>query len=98
MFFRRLSFLSLVALLIIAVGYTKHLTAEEQIISRAKAIHKKALTLDTHIDIPGAQYATEELDPGIDNPKLKCDLVKMNKGGVDGVFLAVHVPQGKRDG
>jgi microsomal dipeptidase-like Zn-dependent dipeptidase len=97
MFFRRLSFLSLVALLIIFVGCSKYLTAEEQIISRAKAIHKKVLTIDTHIDIPGAQYATEALDPGIDNPKLKCDLVKMNKGGVDGVFLAVHVPQGKRD-
>jgi membrane dipeptidase len=37
------------------------------------------------------------LDPGIDNPKLKCDLVKMNKGGMDGVFLAVFVGQKKRD-
>lgn len=97
MFFKRLSSLSLVALLIIFVGCSKQPITEQQIISRAKAIHKKALTLDTHVDIPGAQYATEALDPGIDNPKLKCDLVKMNKGGVDGVFLAVFVGQKKRD-
>lgn len=60
-------------------------------------IHKKALTLDTHVDILNARYATKACDPGIDNPKLKCDLVKMNKGGVDGVFLAVYVGQKKRD-
>ena len=97
MFFKRLSSLSLVALLIIFAGCSKQPITEQQIISRAKAIHKKALTLDTHVDIPGTQYATEALDPGIDNPKLKCDLVKMNKGGVDGVFLAVFVGQDKRD-
>ena len=97
MFFKRLTSLLLVALLIIFAGCSKQPITEQQIISRAKAIHKKALTLDTHVDIPGTQYATEALDPGIDNPKLKCDLVKMNKGGVDGVFLAVHVGQEKRD-
>lgn len=53
-------------------------------------IHDEAITLDTHVDI-GANYATEEVDPGIDNPRLKCDLTKMERGGMDGVFLAVYV-------
>jgi len=97
MFFKRLSSLSLVALLIIFAGCSQQLVTEEQITSRAKVIHKKALTLDTHVDILSAKYATKEHDPGIDNPKLKCDLVKMNKGGMDGVFLAVYVGQKKRD-
>jgi membrane dipeptidase len=97
MFFKRLIPLSLVVLSTIFAGCSQQQITEEQIINTAKAIHKKALTLDTHVDIPGAQYATEALDPGIDNPKLKCDLVKMNKGGVDGVFLAVFVGQKKRD-
>ena len=70
---------------------------EEQIIGIAKVIHKKALTLDSHVDILNAKYATEALDPGIDNPKLKCDLVKMKKGGVDGVFLAICASQRKRN-
>ncbi len=69
---------------------------EEQVRSRANFIHQRAITLDTHVDI-GGNYATEEVDPGIDNPRLKVDLVKMNKGGMDGVFLAVFVGQGKRD-
>jgi len=71
--------------------------SEDQILAKAKDIHERAITLDTHVDIPGAIYATAELDPGIDNPRLKCDLVKMKNGGLDGVFLAVYVGQGKRD-
>jgi membrane dipeptidase len=53
-------------------------------------IHDAAITLDTHVDI-GTNYATEEMDPGIDNPRLRCDLTKMEQGGMDGVFLAVYV-------
>lgn len=67
--------------------------AEERLIAKAKKIHENAITLDSHVDIGGARYATAELDPGIDNPRLKCDLVKMRKGGLDGVFLAVYVGQ-----
>lgn len=70
---------------------------DRQIMDIANVIHENALTIDTHVDIPDTNYATEALDPGIDNPKLKCDLVKMNKGGVDGVFLAAYVKQKERD-
>ena len=56
----------------------------------AMDVHQKALTLDTHVDIPGAHYATEALDPGIDNPNQRCNLPKMEQGGLDGVFLAVY--------
>ena len=63
-----------------------------QLLARAKAIHARALTIDTHVDIPGANYATPALDPGT-LTNLKCDLVKMKAGGLDGVFLAVFVSQ-----
>lgn len=53
-------------------------------------IHEQAITLDTHVDI-GTNYATEEMDPGIDNPRLRCDLTKMERGGMDGVFLAAYI-------
>lgn len=53
-------------------------------------VHLEALTIDTHVDI-GRDYATAEVDPGIDHPKLRCDLTKMENGGMDGVFLAVFV-------
>jgi len=71
----------------------KQPTSDEQIIARAKVIHEAAITLDSHVDIADESYATADLDPGVDNPQLRCDLVKMAKGGVDGVFLAVYVRQ-----
>jgi membrane dipeptidase len=97
MFVKQFNVLSLVVLPIAFLGCTRQLAAEQEIIKRAKLIHEKVLTLDSHVDIPGSGYATEAFDPGIDNPKLKCDLVKMDKGGVDGVFLAAYVRQRKRD-
>ncbi|NOX54306.1 MAG: membrane dipeptidase [Planctomycetes bacterium] len=72
-------------------------TGDETWLARAQAIHRRILTLDTHVDIEGRTYATDALDPGIDNPKLQCDLVKMERGGIDAVFLIVYVAQGKRD-
>jgi membrane dipeptidase len=62
------------------------------LLSKAKAIHEKAITLDSHVDIGGADYATEKLDPGLPTNR-KCDLPKMKAGGLDGVFLAAFVGQ-----
>jgi membrane dipeptidase len=66
---------------------------EEQILAHAQELHNKIFTIDSHVDIPGEEYATEKYDPGIDHPDLRCDLVKMKRGGLDGVFLAVYVRQ-----
>ena len=93
---RTFSVLLFAVLLTALTGCSTQSMTEQEIFARAAAIHQKALTLDTHVDIE-PEYATKELDPGIDNPKLKCDLVKMNKGGVDGVFLAVYVEQKQRN-
>ena len=60
---------------------------DEKLLAKAKAIHERTLTLDTHVDIPGANY-----DPG-DNSRAKCSLPNMEKGGLKGVFLAVYVGQ-----
>jgi membrane dipeptidase len=95
--FKQFTALFLTVLTMAFFGCSQGLAAEQRILDRAKLIHEEALTLDSHVDIPGTRYATEAIDPGIDNPKLKCDLVKMNKGGVDGVFLAAYVRQRKRD-
>ena len=97
MFFKEFSVLSLIVLPIALFSCSGHLMAEQDILERAKFIHEKVLTLDSHVDIPDTRYPTGEYDPGIDNPKLKCDLVKMDKGSVDGVFLAAYVRQRNRD-
>ena len=56
------------------------------ILAKANAIHKRILTLDTHVDV-SPQLATPESDPGSDRSTQKCDLTKMEKGGLKGVFL-----------
>ena len=60
---------------------------DEQLLKKAKAIHERVITLDTHVDIPGANY-----DPG-EKSTAKCTIPKMEKGGLKGVFLAVYVGQ-----
>jgi len=89
-------FLIIPMIVILCVACSKKPMTEDQIVQMAQQIHQRALTLDTHVDIAGERYATEALDPGVDNPLLRCDLVKMVKGGMDGVFLVVYV--GQRDG
>ena len=74
---------------IVCLAFTGSCTTKQPV-----DIHQNAITLDTHVDI-GGNYATEDVDPGIDNPKLRCDLTKMENGGMDGVFLAAYV--GNRD-
>ena len=69
----------------------------DPIVAKALAIHERAITLDTHVDIGGANYATPALDPGAESTPLKCDLTKMEKGKLDGAFLAVYVGQGPLD-
>jgi membrane dipeptidase len=66
--------------------------ADEQILKKAKAIHERAITIDTHVDI-SAQYATPQVDPGAENSSLRCSLTKMEKGGMKGEFLAAFVGQ-----
>jgi len=67
--------------------------SEDELLEYAKTVHEKSLTLDSHVDIPGGKYATAELDPGSEETRLQCTLPKMEKGGLDGVFLAVYVGQ-----
>mgnify|MGYP000663428541 CR=1 FL=1 len=40
--------------------------ATDPIVAKALAIHERVITLDTHVDIAGANYATPALDPGAD--------------------------------
>ena len=63
-------------------------------VARARAIHDRVITLDTHVDIPN-NYATAEVDPGV-RGRAQVDLVKMREGGLDAAFFIVYVGQGPR--
>jgi len=93
-------FIALCSLLLVPIAVAAIQQASEKpdpIVTKALAIHKDAITLDTHVDIGGADYATTKLDPGAPTSPLKCDLTKMEKGGLKGAFLAVYVGQGPLD-
>ena len=60
--------------------------AKDPVRVKSDAIHAKVLTLDTHVDMRNGDY-------GVLTPGQKVDLVKMQQGGMKGVFLAVFVGQ-----
>lgn len=66
--------------------------AEAALVERARGIHERVLTLDTHVDIwpdnftPERNY-TEDLPTQVNLPK-------MEEGGLDAAFFIVYVGQG----
>ena len=76
------------------------LAENDSLNQRAAAIHKEVLTIDSHTDTP-----LWMIRPGFDigvrhdarKEYSKIDFPRMKEGGLDGVFFAVFVSQGKRD-
>jgi membrane dipeptidase len=64
---------------------------DDDLVARARAIHERVMTLDTHVDInpsnftPARNY-TQKLQTQVNLPK-------MEAGGLDAVFLIVYVGQ-----
>ena len=65
---------------------------EEQLIDRARGIHDRVITLDTHADINVANF-TEERNYTMDLPT-QVTLPKMEEGGLDVAWFVVFVGQG----
>ena len=83
---------------------------EAQLQQRARAIHARVLTLDTHKDI-SANLAPEQLpDDPVEAARLRqrfdpaergnqqVDFPKMREGHLDCAFFIVYVGQGRNDG
>jgi membrane dipeptidase len=67
---------------------------DASVATRARAIHDRVLTIDTHADIP-FNFATPEVDPGVRGTR-QVDIPKMVEGGLDVAFFVVFVGQGPR--
>lgn len=63
------------------------------LVARAKAIHAKVLSLDTHVDIAPANFTASGPNYTQKLPRTQVDLVKMEEGGLAGAFLIVYVGQ-----
>jgi membrane dipeptidase len=74
-------------------------TAPVKMSPKAAKIHAKVLTIDTHADVP-----INMMKPGFDiavehdyeKDRSQIDFPRMIKGGMDGMFFAVYLGQGKR--
>ena len=67
--------------------------SEAELLERARAMHQRIITIDTHDDIP-LNFATTEVDPL--NAERQVNLEKMRAGGLDVAFFAVFVGQTDR--
>ena len=78
----------------IPVAYAEQAPADDPaLVAKARAIHDKVITLDTHVDISpnnftAAQNYTQDLPNQVNLPK-------MISGGLDAAFLIVYVGQGR---
>lgn len=71
--------------------------AETELVARARAIHDRVITIDTHVDIP-PDFGTDAYDPAQAKPPgQQVDLPGMESGGLDAVFFVVFVMQRERN-
>jgi len=84
-------------LLTMAFTFPASAQSEADITARARAIHSKILTLDTHVDIPFT-FATDAYDMMRPGPRgQQVHLPSMISGGLDAPFFIVFVGQGDRN-
>ncbi len=90
---------ALFAALSIAVPAVATLSAQPRpsddpaMLARARAIHERVMTLDTHVDISPANFQRNGSNYADRLPRTQVDLVKMEEGGLDAAFLIVYVGQ-----
>ena len=84
---------ALALLSIICFACSREMT-EEELVAKAREIHERVLTIDTHDDIP-FNFATAEVDPGVRGER-KADIPKMEEGGLNAGFFIVYVGQTER--
>ena len=80
------------------VSLTVTTGAQNDLLARARALHKQVPLIDGHNDYP---WALRELDPSRDFnsaeiakpvPKLMTDIPRLRQGGLGGQFWSVYVP------
>jgi membrane dipeptidase len=63
------------------------------LVARARAIHARVLTLDTHVDISPAAFRRDAANYVSGVERNQVDVPKMEAGGLDAVFLIVYTGQ-----
>jgi membrane dipeptidase len=66
---------------------------QEELVAKARAIHDRVMTLDTHVDISPAAFRRDTLNYVTGIARNQVDIPKMESGGLDAAFLIVYVGQ-----
>jgi len=84
--------------LLLSVTCIAGLTPDEKLKKKAEKIHRSVFTVDSHTDTP-MRLVSGDFDLNIkhETGSSKVDFPRMREGGLDGIFFAVFVSQGKRD-
>ena len=86
----------LVVLSGILAGAAASAETDGELMARARAIHERIITIDTHVDIP-PDFGTQAYDPARAKPPgQQVDLPGMEGGGLDAAFFIVFVMQRER--
>ena len=78
---------------VIPTGAQQAPAGDEALIAKARAIHERVITLDTHVDISAANFTKEQ--NYTQDLRNQVTLPKMIKGGLDAAFFIVYVGQGR---
>ena len=70
-------------------------TSVQDLLARARAIHERVITLDTHVDINPSNF-TPQHPNYTDRLPTQVNLPKMKEGGLDAVFFSIYVGQGEQ--
>ena len=87
-------FTALAVAVAVTPALAQHKASEDDLIQRARAIHERVLTIDTHDDIP-FNFATPEYD-ACKSLDRQVDVPKMREGKLDVAFFIVYVGQTPR--
>ena len=67
-------------------------TTDADLVRRARAVHERVITLDTHVDINPAQFTLQHPNYA-DRLSTQVNLPKMREGGLDAAFLYLETPE-----
>lgn len=79
--------------LTLTVGTAVSAQDDPALVAKARAIHAKALKIDTHVDINPAQMIGPPPNYVTGIERNKVDLPKMEQNGLDAVFFSIYVGQ-----
>lgn len=81
-------------LLLVACSACGAMAADASLEARARLVHERLLTLDSHVDIP-LNFATSEFIPA--TAEAQVNLGSMRRGGLDAAFFIVYTGQTERN-